>query len=400
MLNTFWTYLQYGKRFCGVEHSTQNESEILNATVLLQSKKELNISVSLNENTVEGLSKHLPKHQHIVLIINNEKVLSKTIENEQSDALKLVYSAFPNINLKDFYYEVLSQKSTHFINICRKDYVNSLIEDYSKHQLSIINISLGNHSLVNLVDFIQGSKIYSSNAEIIVQNKSILQIKKGSVSQENYDLNGISVNNQQLLSFSGALQTILKNNVSKTNFSSHKKHLIDAFRHTRFFNEFLKLGGLFILGVLLMNFMFFNHYFNNVNELKQVSEINQTTKNQIFILNESVSKKQKMVNDLLKSNASKSSFYSHTIIQSLPKTILLSAYNYQPLLRRIKEGTEIELNEHTILVSGTSNESAGFSEWVNRLEKINWIEKVSINDYRNTRSKRSEFKISISIKND
>ena len=250
------------------------------------------------------------------------------------------------------------------------------------------------------MDFIQGSKIYSSNAEIIVQNKSILQIKKGSVSQENYDLNGISVNNQQLLSFSGALQTILKNNVSKTNFSSHKKHLIDAFRHTRFFNEFLKLGGLFILGVLLMNFMFFNHYFNNVNELKQVSEINQTTKNQIFILNESVSKKQKMVNDLLKSNASKSSFYSHTIIQSLPKTILLSAYNYQPLLRRIKEGTEIELNEHTILVSGTSNESAGFSEWVNRLEKINWIEKVSINDYRNTRSKRSEFKISISIKND
>ena len=98
MLNTFWTYLQYGKRFCGVEHSTQNESEILNATVLLQSKKELNISVSLNENTVEGLSKHLPKHQHIVLIINNEKVLSKTIENEQSDALKLVYSAFPNPN--------------------------------------------------------------------------------------------------------------------------------------------------------------------------------------------------------------------------------------------------------------------------------------------------------------
>ena len=179
MLNIIWTYLQYGKHFCGVELSTQNQTEILNATVLLQSKKELNISASFKENTVESLSKKLSKHQHIVLIVNNDKVLSKTIENKQTDALKLVYSAFPNINLEDFYFEVLSQKNTHFINICRKDYINTLVETYAKHQLLILNISLGNHSLSNLVGFLHEKTIYSSNAKITLENDDIIQIEKG-----------------------------------------------------------------------------------------------------------------------------------------------------------------------------------------------------------------------------
>jgi hypothetical protein len=400
MLNTIWTYLQYGKHFCGVELSTHNQTEILNATVLLQSKKELNISASFKDNTIENLSKHLPKHQHIVLIVNNDKVLSKTIENKPTDSLKLVYSAFPNINLEDFYFEVLSQKNSHFINICRKDYINTLVETYAKHQLLILNISLGNHSLSNLMEFIQEETIYSSNAKITLENDDIIQIEKGAVVSENYDINGSSVTNHQLLSFSGALQPILKNSNTDTNFSTEKKHLEDSYKQTRFYNLFIKFGGLFILGLLLINFFFFNHHFDSVNELEQVSEINQVTKKQIIILNETVSKKQKMVDDLLKSNGSKSSFYSHTIIESLPETILLSDYHYQPLLRRIKEDAPIQLSKDHILVSGSCIKSSDFSEWINHLEKMGWIAKVAIVEYRNTSSKKSEFKVSILIRND
>lgn len=400
MLKTFWNYLQYGKHFCGVEHCTYNQTEILNATELLQSKKELNISASFKESTIEGLSKKLKKHQHIVLIVNNDKVLSKTIETKQTDALKLVYSAFPNINLDDFYYEVHSQKDTHFVNISRKDYINKLIETYAKLRLSILNVSLGNHSLSNIIGFIQEKTIYSSNAKITLENDGITQIEKSPIISKKYDVNGISVASHQLLSFSGALQPILKNNRTNTNFSIEKKRLLGAYKQTRFYHLFLNFGGLFVLGVLLINFFFFYHYFESVNKLKQVSEINQSTRNQVQILNETVSKKKKMVDDLLKSKGSKSSFYSHNIVKSLPKTILLSDYHYQPLLRRIKEDARIELLENTITISGTSVKSTDFSEWINHLEKIEWIVKVSIIEYRDTNSKKSEFKISVLIKND
>src|SRR5690606_135980 len=181
----------------------------------------------------------------------------------------------------------------------------------------------------------------------------------------------------------------------QTNLLKEKQQLNDTFKQTRFFNVFLKFGGLFVLGLLLINFFFFNHYFNKVNELNQLSEINQSTKAQILKLDETVSKKQKMVDDLLRSSGSKSSFYSNAIMQSLPNTILLSEFNYQPLVKRIKEGEDIVLEEHSIIVSGQSNESTSFSNWIAQLETEDWIKKIDIIDYGVVDSNTSGFKIKI-----
>ena len=74
MLNILWTYLVYGKRFCGVEHL----HDTMNSIVLIKSKKEINIAASLDVLSIEILAKHLPKRQHVSLIINTNKVLSNT----------------------------------------------------------------------------------------------------------------------------------------------------------------------------------------------------------------------------------------------------------------------------------------------------------------------------------
>lgn len=397
MLKNIKSHLLYGKRFCGIEHTTKNGNNAVYVSVLKQSKKELNIESSFEVKTTEGVSSKLPKNQHIVLAINNDKVLSKSIESEQLEAQKLVYKAFPNINLEDFYFEVLSQKNTHFIGLCRKDYVNGLIELYSKQKLSIIDVSLGNNLIGTISSFITKDNIYSSNSKIQLENNQVVQIEKDSVQAENYDINGLTVSNDLLLSFSGALQPVLKSNITKNNFSIEKENLHNNYKHSRFFNQFLRIASLFILGLLLINFFVFNHYFNKVNQLKQVSEINQSTKTKIIKLNATVSKKQKMVDDLLKSNGSKSSFYSNSVINSLPKSILLSEFNYQPLLKRIKAEKDIELEENSISVSGVSNDSEIFSTWISNLERENWVNKVDINDYGTSSSQSSEFKIKIKI---
>ncbi|PWH83975.1 hypothetical protein DIS18_05355 [Algibacter marinivivus] len=395
MLDNFWTYLQFGNRFCAVEHTSNEDAEVIYATLLNRSKKELNIESSFEEKKIEDLSNKLHKNQHIVLVLNNDKVLSKTIESEQQDSLKLVYKAFSNINLEDFYFEVLSQKNKHFIALCRKDYVNNLIEEYSKQNLSIINVSLGNNLIVNISEFIDKNRVYTSNSIIQFENNQVLQIEKDSIPLESYDINGLTISNNHLLSFSGALQTVLNSNTTKTNFSEEKGSLLNNYKQKRFFDQFLKIGGLFILGLLLINFFAFNHYFNKVNELKQVSEINQSTKNQIIKLNESVSKKQKTVDDLLKSNCSKSSFYNDRIINILPKSILLSEFNYQPLLKRIKTDKGIEVDKNSISISGDSNNSEVFSSYINQLEQEDWINKVDIINYGTTSSNTSNFKIKI-----
>ncbi|WP_407556491.1 hypothetical protein [Winogradskyella sp. 4-2091] len=400
MLDKILNYLKYGNRFCGIEHYSSNGRDILQLCVLKQSKNELNIELAAKFETTEEASKKLSKNQHVVLVINTDKVLSKTIESEQNDALKNVYKAFPNINLDDFYFEVLSENNTHFISLCRIDYIESILKDYSEKNIHIIDISFGNTIISSVKPFTNSRTIHTSNAITTIKDSYIVQIKKDEVEPNNYDVNGLTVSNDQILSFSAALQGVLKNSTTKTNFEEKKSALLNDFKQVRFFSQFLKLGGLFILVLLLVNFFFFNQYFNKVNDLKQVSEINQSTKGQILKLDEIVSKKQKMVDDLLKSNGSKSSFYCDRIMQSLPQSILLSEFNYQPLLKRIKVDKAIELERNSISVSGASSDSDAFSKWIALLEQEDWIDKVEIIDYGSTASSVSDFRIKIVLSNE
>lgn len=402
MLNKIKTYLQFGNRFCGIEHTIKSNSKLIIVTVLKKSKNELIIENYHETSNLDNLTNKLPKKQHIHLTINNVHVLTKRIENNTKDNLKLLYNSFPNIKIDDFYYELIQQENIQFINICRKDYVDKLITKYRELGFSIINFSLGNSLTSSISEYIKSKEsITTSNAIITRQNNTITSIEKNQIDDiKKYNINGLIVNSNQLLSFSGALQSVLKLNPAFTNYEDQKKLLLNEYNSVRFFSQFLKFSGLFLLAVLLINFIFFNHYFNEVNTLQQTSQINQTTKDKILILRESVSKTQKTVDDMLKSNTSKSSFYTNSIIQSLPSSIILSELNYQPLEKRIKADKPISLQNNIIIVSGNSNSSDLFSNWISEIETLDWVSSLETISYGNLLKSKSIFSIKININND
>lgn len=391
------SYLLYGNRFCGIEHTTKQGMDIIYAMGLKRSKNELNTTQILNANSVETIAAQLSKHQHAVLIINNDKVLHKTLEGNFGDAQKAVYKAYPNINLNDFYYEVLSEADTNFVALCRRDYIDSLISEYKTQKIYIINVTLGNHASANLKPFTNSENLLTSNALVMQNGQGITQIEALDPDTTNYNINGIEVSNTELLSFSGALQAILKTNPTDTNFSEEKTRLENEFKDVRFFSQFLKFGGLFILILLLINFFVFNYYFNQVSDLNQLSEINASTKQKITALNEVVTKKQKTVDDLLKNNGSKSSYYANDIMHSLPESIRLSELNYQPLLKRIKVDKPVELDSDKLIISGSSNDSEAFTQWISQLEKMDWVNQVVTEHYGTSSSKNANFTINITI---
>ncbi|WP_456442524.1 hypothetical protein [Psychroserpens sp.] len=400
MLNRFWTYLLYGNRFCGIEHTSKNEDEYIVVSTVKQSKNELNQEFNLELKHIKDVSEKLSKNQHAFLVINNEKVLSKSLQSNQSDPQKLVYNSFPNINIEDFYFEVLSEKNNHFVSICRKDYVDSLIKDYSVHNILITSISLGNSIISTIKSFIKEQDVFTSNALVTIEDGNVISIDKTLVEEKFYDLNGLRVSNAEILSFSGAIQSVVKNNSTISNLDVKHHVLQNEFKQTRFFSQFLKFSGFFILGILLVNFLFFNHYFNEVNNLREITTINESTKQRILVLNESVSKKQKLAEDLLKSNGSRSSFYVNAIINSLPETILLSEYDYQPVIKRIKLDKPVILDTKIIIASGESSDSELFSIWITKLEEMDWVKKVDIVNYGITSNSIPDFEIKISLDND
>jgi len=401
MFQKIASYLQFGNHFCGIEHAVVNGEDTMITSFLKKGKSNIEIERSFESRSIEEVTKGLPKNQHAVLLINNTNALSKSITSELKDALKLVYKVFPNIDLNQFYYEVLSQGKTHFVSICRKDHVDSIIEAYSKFNIKILSFSLGNASISNVSEFISEETIFTSNAKIVSGSKvitSIEKIKNNTLS--NYDVNGLEATNKTLLSLAGALQLVLKTESAQTNFEDLKLTLDNDYKQSRFFSQFFKFGLLFILGLLVVNFLFFSHYFDKVKTLQQTAQINETNKATILKLNDKVNKTKKLVDDMLKSSGSKSSFYTNAIVQSLPSTVLLSEIHFQPLVKRIKDEQAIRYNKGIIIVSGESTSSDVFSSWIAALESKNWIETIKINDYSDTSRSKSVFTITLNLNHD
>ncbi len=393
----------YGDRFCGIEHTVKNNEPIIYCSILKKTKKEILIEHSFSVKSTDEIFEKLKKSWPVVLIINDDQVLTKSckISNEQNNHSKPINVAFPNINADAFYYEMIDGKNTNFISICRKAYVDEVLMKYSEQKINVLGFSLGNMNISHILNFFRDEQIYTSNSNISVPNNMISSIElENDTNEVDYDINGLDISSNYLLSCSGALNIIINTSANSSNFENRKNELLSEFKHSRFFHQFLKMGLVSILLILLVNFLFFNCYFEKVNTLRETSQLNQITKNDIVELKTEVEKSQKLTEDILKNNTSKSSFYVNTIITSLPQSILLSEFNYQPLQRRIKKDKPVTVDKNRMIFSGTSNNSNLYSKWITKLEKIEWIDHIEVIDYSDISKNISNFNLKVYLKDE
>lgn len=395
MLEKLKTYLLFGNTYCGIEHHGKS---VIEAILLEKKKSSLEISNSVKADSIEEISKKLPKKQHVFLVINNNEVLSKHIESVTKDSKQLLYNAFPSVSVNEFYYEINTTQNNHMVSICRKSFIDQLIQTYEAHNINIIGFSLGNSITAIINDFIDTNSYYTSNASLEKENDVITAVEfMEYVPEESYNINGLEVQNTQLLSFAGALSYILKTQNTTVNFEAKATSLIQNFKEKRFFTQFFMVGLGFILTILLVNFFVFNSYFHEVEIMKETSQVNVMQKDKLLKLKATTDEKQKTVDDILKNATSKSSYYIDNVALSLPNTIQLSALNYQPVTKRIKKDKPVLLQENVILISGISTDSDSFSNWIQTLENFNWVSGVTVMINGTSAKNNTDFSLKINL---
>ncbi|WP_298759106.1 hypothetical protein [uncultured Psychroserpens sp.] len=395
------SYIQLGSRFYGVEQTQSNDANRFYGLSLKKQRNKVNLETCFESSNLEDLKLQIPKGKPIVLVINTNSVLTKKVESKRDDALKLVHKAFPNISIDEFYYESLSQGENHFVSICRKSYVDDLLNLYASKQISIVDFTLGNLICSNVSPYIDSDVLQTSNASLYIKEKLISNIELvGSKSELIYNVNGLDIKNNYMLSCSAALNTILNSQNIQSSYSNKRKALNTVFKHKNFARKCLKIGLSTLFIILLINILFFNHYYSAVSSLRQTNEVLEKSKTKMVRLSEEIKKNEKTVTDILKNRSSKSSFYIDDIINQLPETIILSELNYQPLLKKIKKGSEVENQKYIIIISGQISEVNGFSLWVAQLESTSWIVSVDILSFEDIAKSSSSFTIKIHMKDD
>ena len=398
MFKKLITYIILGKRFCGIEISSLENKETYLVSSLQKRKTELELDQQFQVESIDLISGKLPKNQHVFLAINTSHVLFKSVTTSSNNQNAILNTAFPNINTKDFYYEIISgNNNTSFIALCRKKYVDEIIDSLKAKNIFVTSFSLGNNLISEITAFITLKSIQSSNA-VITLNDNITDVNLTStiIKQEEYNVNGLITLNKYILSLSGALTAFLNTNNRISNSDEKINSLFQDFKHQILFKKGLQGSLIVFLVALLLNFFLFNHYFNNVNELQQTAQVNVVNKNAVLSLDKKLKKTEKIATDILKSSASKSSFYVNEIIKLIPNSVLLSELNYQPLQKRIKKDQNILIQNNTIIISGVSSESESFSNWIKQLENQDWIQTIDI-FYSDTNTSRSEFTLTLNM---
>ncbi|TMM52145.1 hypothetical protein FEE95_20880 [Maribacter algarum] len=401
MVKKLRTYLKEGFTYSGLEISESEKGEAYYLLELKKSKGELLITNKKELESLDALPSSIQKKYPIFLCINTSDILMKKVDfNNNTNVEAIVYQAFPNIDLNNFYYEVIQKEKSPVVTLSRRESVDSILRQLQELKVKISTFSLGVSALTNVIPYLEEETMIVSNHEINIINKTIESLTLAKAENKRlYKINGLELSSSYLLSFSQILGN-LNQSARSTNFIEVTENLKWEFRNFRIFNQVLKFSLVFFIVLLLGNFFAYNSYHEEVGHLNAAMEATSSKKDELTFLDASVKRKQERVETLSKSSNSKATYYLDLFAQRIPTSILLSDIKYQPLAKPVRENKPILLEEGTMLVSGISKDVNAFSFWVEELEKEEWINSVETLDYDYAGKSTSNFLIEIGFHED
>lgn len=388
--------LFFSNLFCAVEYTFDSDGiEQFHTLQLTKKKNELILTNSKTFTDVNSVFSHLKsiKQEHIVLVVNNNQVLSKSINIVEPNSNKVFKNAYPTLSYNDFYIQVAYSEHDSWISIVRNSYITQLVGEYAKHDISVLEVHLGNVSISSIVEMIDYKEVFTSNAMVTIDEGKLQAIKYKQFDSYNYAVNGIKFHSKYILSLASIVDFYIKKN------QHFNPNYLSDYKDKKVFNLGYKLALGLIFTMVLVNFLFFNNYNKNVNSLEQELEIKRGAKTKLKAISINLNKKRKLLSELQNSRLLSVSKYSDQIVAEIPKSVLLTEINYQPIVGRIRKGKATNFNIKEIEVKGVLHNYVEFTRWIDNIERKPWVNQlVKLSTEKDKRKKSSNFDLIIRIK--
>ncbi|MHC0446372.1 hypothetical protein ACWA1F_13260 [Flavobacterium sp. 3-218] len=386
-----------GKQYIAVEHFTLNSEDKV-ALLLVENKKEgLVISkkdrVSYNGSIADKWDSKLP----FFLIINTNQVIQKEVSGIDPSDEKLLHKSFPNTNWDEFYYEIWRVKTKSVIAIARKSYIEDLLENYKTQKIEVAGISLGACSIADVIEYSNENEFFTNSQLVSKEENPIISINP----LENtiaYTINELQIENRQLLAFSGILRMLLNNTANTGSVVSYSEELYDDFNQKSFFNKGIKIMVGIVLGILVLNFLFFSHYYKLAQESSETLLVNKSSIEDVSKIKQRIIVKEEKVKDIDGRMTSRSSLMINEIASKVPSSILLTELAFNPLEKKVKAEEPILTKEKLMVISGSTIANQDFTKWVEEMEKLKWVDKVLITHFGKNEENETTFSINLTLK--
>ncbi|KDN55714.1 general secretion pathway protein [Flavobacterium seoulense] len=369
------------------------------AVLLLENKKEeLRIlkkdKVNYNGTFPEKWDKKIP----YILTVNTNQVIQKEVAGVDLVDEKLLHKAFPNTNWDEFYFEIWRLETKSIIAISRKTYIESLLEDYTKQEIVIAGIHLGVCSLSEIIAYTDNDTFMTNHQTVSWNETNPILTPNTETPQTNYIINELSVQNSHLVAFSSVLGFLSQSSQNTGNTIEYSQKQYDNYLQRNFFSKGLKVAIGIVLGILLINFFVFSHYYNLSQETDVNLMLNKSSLEEISKTKQRMLSKEQKLKNVMAGVQSQSTSILNEITKRVPSSILLTELVYQPLERKIKAKEAIIASDKIIIVSGTTMNNQDFTLWIEAIEKLKWIDEVVITHFGKNDTHETLFTIKLTLK--
>lgn len=384
--------LVYGSEYCAIEHGITAEGTVVFYLLLLrQSKKELELVTQETKHSEEEVTSFLKerKIKQVVLVVNNQQVLTKWMRAVKEGAEFV--TAYPSLSKNDFYRQSHRVSGHHYVAFARKAYIDELLKFYEELQVTVLDVHLGNRSFFEIQSFFtEQEQVFTSNTAMNVDKEEVTELVGKRFYKATYDVNGLTLENTQLLNLGIVVSFYLKGTVV------FDKETVEDFKYKRGFQIGIKVVLGFVFAVLLANLFYFNEYYEEVTALKQRIQIKRAASKELAALQEEVVKKEQLLEQIQNSATNTLSKFVDEIAAAVPNSLLLSKVNYQNFTSSLKEGKAFTLDANRIEVKGLFTDYTAFNAWIDHLERKEWIVRVTALETKKEKKGRgSKFSLSI-----
>ncbi|UOY08364.1 hypothetical protein L0P88_07350 [Muricauda sp. SCSIO 64092] len=400
MFGNFLKYIQTGSSFQGLEvFSTPDRSHHYALILIRKKKNELVMEQQMVYEDWETMARSLKSNLPLCIAFSLEGIITKKTDAEKRvGGEALVNHMFPNINFDTIFFETYPLLEDTHISISKKKSVLEHLERLEKVNIKPVSLFLGCSALSAIVPYITNSTIGTNTFSLRIDRstKKIVSLQASETSVDFvYELNGLAIKSQFLMAF-GAILGYLSPVAKNSNLSGLLNLLRTDFTNKRLFSLLVRFSLFLILGVLMANFLIFNHYFNKVQKLRELTSITENNREIYQGLLEKVTAKEERLKTIVSHSSSKVSYYLDELASRIPGTIRLEQLIYQPLATPVRETKPILLEKNKIKVIGTTQDHVSFSGWIEALEELPWIHSIQTVDFDYEKSNRTRFGIEIS----
>lgn len=319
-------------------------------------------------------------------------VLTKQFSNESFTIDKVIHGQDP----KGFMFNKLVSDKYTFVSFARRNQIMGVLEVFEKRNIMLIDYSLGELS-IGSIPICEDIKIEYNNKLYEIKGNNLKSIQNTDHQTTDF-LNSKDIQiEKKYLSVIGQIHKLYESKIEKSNIDwVDKKRLKENNERKIFHYAGAVIISLFLI-LLVSNYFYLESINSKVVEKNSLLQEYSSAVQEVSVLRKEKKRKRLVLNSSGILNSHYLSFYVNDIVKSIPPDTKLSSINVFPV-ESVKESKKLIFSDRVIIVEGTTKSSTYVNTWINKISKLDWIQKVELVDYSTNYENVGEFNIQLQVK--